>query len=552
MKAILTWIKYLYRITAGFRSNVLGRAVAGIVNVALTLAFVWISKYTIDCVTGGEHCERSRLMLLLGLLALCLLSAIAITQLSKYIENRTTVKMTNRLSRQLFGGLMICTLDEGRYRFHSGDMLNRLTVDLKSLVEFVVTQLPAMVVMAVQVVASFIFLAYLNSALAIIALVVMPVCLLGGKLFFRKQRRLSAEIRNNEGLLHVTMQEGLRHRSTLQSLESVDVILDRQLELQGRLDDNSRHKARLTVFSGFMTRMGFTIGYLVAFGWGVYSLNLGLITFGTLTAFIQLVNRLQAPIAGLAGHLPSFVNNSVAIDRLMEIEKHIPEHSEHKSLIIDGAAGIKISHLTFAYDKGDDCVFRDFSYDFAPGSKTAIVGETGIGKTTLVKLFLGLLSPQEGSISLYGQGKEYSASPSTRCNFVYVPQGNTLLNGTIRENLLLANPDATDDALADVLHTAAADFVFDLPMGLDTPCDESGNGLSEGQAQRIAIARALLRAGSIMLFDEFNSALDSATAETLTSRIIASHPHSTIIFISHRANILPHCDSILNLNQSPL
>ena len=518
------------------------------------LIFIWLSKTAIDCATGRITAPLPTLIMWFGLMVGCMLAEVLLSQWIHYVRTRADMLMKNRISRRLFNRLMTRPLVNGQQGFHSGDMLERLTLDVRTLSTFALDQLPSTIVMGVQIIAAFAFLAFLNPYLALAPMVIMPLCLLSGRLYFNRQRRLTAEIRRGESDMHISLQEGLKHRIMLRTLESVGIMDQRIGDIQQRLDTTNRRQARLSAASGTIVRLGFVAGYLTAFGWSIFSLHNGLITFGTMTAFIQLVSRIQQPIANIASYLPSFISTSVAVDRLRDIDTQSPDtHLEDGSADGDNAchrihnAGIRVSDLTFRYATDSDDILSHFSHDFTPGSRTMIVGSTGTGKTTLIKLLLGLLRPDSGKVEMYGSdGITRKVSPSTLCNFIYVPQGNSLLPGSIRDNLLLASPDATDSQLAHALHIAAADFVFDLPMGLDTSCDEAGGGLSEGQAQRIAIARALLRDGSILLLDEFNSALDADTAATLMSRLDRHCPDSTIIIIAHhRSAIAPYCTTIL-------
>ena len=204
--------------------------------------------------------------------------------------------------------------------------------------------------------------------------------------------------------------------------------------------------------------------------------------------------------------------------------------------------------MTYAYEDSDCDVISHLNFDFRPGSCTAILGETGSGKTTLVRLLLALLKPSEGTMEIYNEQHSQPLSPLTRCNFVYVPQGNTLMSGTIRENLRLGKLDATESEMYEALNTSCAEFVAELPLGLDTPCSETGGGLSEGQAQRIAIARALLRDRSIMVFDEATSALDPETERTLLRNILEKNC-KTVIFITHRPAVVDYCDQVLRIER---
>lgn len=547
MKRIIPYIQYLWRISDGFRGTTLTRTIIGIVRVALALAFIWLSKTAIDLATGRVRAGDGELARWFGFMVACLLADVILSQWSRYVETRALMRMNNSLSRRLFNVLISMPLVNGRQGFHSGDMLNRLTLDVRNLSSFTLSEIPSMVVMIAQLVGSFLFLAWLNPFLALAPVVIMPVCLLASKLYFRRQRRLTAAIREGESEMHVSIQEGLKHRLVLKTLECIDVIDRRLGSIQHGLDSSNREKARLSAASSGLVRLGFVLGYLTAFGWSIFSLEAGVITFGTMSAFIQLVSRVQTPIAGLTGYIPSFISASVAIDRLREIDIELPEAQAPEEGRPMERAGVRVSDLTFRYEADSANVLTSFSHDFKPGSRTLIVGSTGAGKTTLIKLLLGLLKPDAGTIEIYGDGGvSRKVSSATLRDFVYVPQGNSLLPGSIRDNLLLAAPDASDERLAEVLHIAAADFVFTLPQRLDTSCDEAGGGLSEGQAQRVAIARALLRPGAIMLLDEFNSALDVDTAATLMRRLSESCPDATIIIIAHHQSaIAPYCDAVL-------
>ena len=268
-----------------------------------------------------------------------------------------------------------------------------------------------------------------------------------------------------------------------------------------------------------------------------------------MTAFLQLVAQVQRPIVQLASLVPICISASTAVERLRDLENQEEEPIEFK-VEIENPVGIRLQDISFAYTSEGRKVIKEFSFDFHPGSRTAILGETGAGKTTLIRLLLGLIIPDNGNIYLYDKiGKVVSVSSATRTNFVYVPQGNTLLSGTIRDNLLLGNPDADDEQLKEVLHIAVADFVFGLPGGLDTLCGEKGSTLSEGQAQRIAIARSLLSKGSVYLLDEVTSALDNVTEQILLERFNAYSRGKTLLFITHRQEVLAYCDQILTMNK---
>ena len=240
------------------------------------------------------------------------------------------------------------------------------------------------------------------------------------------------------------------------------------------------------------------------------------------------------------------------MERLLELTEMPPER-KGEDILFEGAPGIRLEDVTFAYTDVPEGaeplkVFENFSYDFKPGTVTAVMGVTGVGKSTLTRLVLALLRPAAGSVTLYDAGRSVEASPATRCNFRYVPQGNSMMSGTIRDNLLMANPSATEEELREALHMAVADFVLDLPDGLDTVCSEKGSGLSEGQAQRVAIARALLHSGGVLILDESTSALDRDTEDELLRRLSKKlSGGKTILWITHRESVTSIADAVLKI-----
>lgn len=302
-----------------------------------------------------------------------------------------------------------------------------------------------------------------------------------------------------------------------------------------------------SVFSNLMLNFGFVLGYLVAFLWAALRMSAHTLTFGGMTAFLQLVNRIQEPARNLTKLVPAFVSVLTAAERLMELEE-TPLEQQGEPVVLKAPCGIRLRHVTYTYEGAERQSLRDLDFDFKPGSCTAILGETGAGKTTLVRILLALIQPQTGRAEIYNARTHKKLSPMTRGNFVYVPQGNTLLSGTIRDNLRLGRLAATEEEMAEALKESCADFVFDLPDGLDTLCGEGGAGLSEGQAQRIAIARALLRHGSVMVFDEATSALDPETEKQLLYNLLSTHKR-TIIFITHRPAVKDYCDQTLTIDR---
>jgi len=392
-----------------------------------------------------------------------------------------------------------------------------------------------------------VFLLILDIRLALIIVVVVPAGILAGKFITARIRNLTLDIRKSDSKVQSHLQESIQHLTLLQSLEYADTSSSELQGLQDNLYGNELRRTRFSIVSRIFISLAFSAGHAIAFIWGVFGISTGSVTYGMMTAFLQLVGQIQRPLVEMSSQIPSLIHATASIDRLIELEA-LPREDYSEQVLLGGTAGIRLSDVCFAYPDSEKDVLHGFSHDFRPGSRTAITGPTGVGKSTLIRLLLTLLKPQSGTMEIYAaDSQSFTLTPSMRCNMVYVPQGNTLFSGTIRDNLLMGNPDADDMQLESVLRTAAADFVFDLPSGLDTQCFEAGGGLSEGQAQRIAIARALLRPGSVLLLDEFSSALDARTEILLMERLTARLSEHTMIFITHRDRIIDYCDTVLRM-----
>lgn len=516
--------------------------------VAAGLAFVWATKWTVDIATKSSDGNINHaIALLVGVMTI----EIALGFSSKWVRAVLGVRARNKMQERIFNRLLTCEWLSVR-KYHTGDVLNRVMEDVVVVVNLLTEDFPQLITTLFQLAGAFVFMYMMDSRLALIIIFIAPIFALFSKLYIRKLRGLTHEVRAMESTVQSCIQESLQHSLVVKTLERVDYVTN-------RLADNHRELRRKVVkktwygsISQLVMNAGFALGYLVTFVWGVKNLQAGIITYGALTAFVQLVGQIQHPIRTLAKFIPVFISAFTATERLMELEeipletlKETNKAATPAALPTERRVDIAFCNVSYQYDSHLRHIIQGFSYNFPAGSTTAIVGETGAGKTTLIRLLLALVRPTEGRITI----DNHDITASDRRYFTYVPQGNTLLSGTIRENLLMGRPDATDDELWTVLHVAAADFVKRLPAGLDTLCSEMGGGLSEGQAQRVCIARALLRRCPVMLFDESTSALDEHTEEVVFERTTEYAKGATLIFVTHRPAVLRHCDQVLRLTR---
>lgn len=543
MKDLKTCIKGLWRHSKPVLWRDLVTVLIGTVRIATSLLFAWICKRLVDIVTGVSAADLwDHVWIMIGIMLIQVVSALAYNWWCVYNITKTENEMRHGFFSHVLGSRW-----NGRETFKSGDTVNRLEADVDILADLVCSRMPEVVITAVQLIAASVFMLSMAPSLLWVLIILMLTAVVGSKMYFLKIRQLTALIRSEDSDIQQLVQENLQNRVLVLTLFGVGNIVSRLGSIQDLLAKNVVKRLNYNaVARGFMS-LGFMGGYAAAFLWGVFGIKDGTVTYGMMTAFLQLVGQVQRPIADLGRQIPAFINSITSVERLLELED-LQTEKFHGNHMFPGAPGIRINDVTFAYSS-DPAVLSHFSHDFKPGSLTVLAGPTGVGKSTLTRLMLGLLIPSGGTVELYSKdGESHPADADTRCNFTYVPQGNSLLSGTIRENMLLANPSATEAEIIENLKLASAEFVLDLPNGLDTVCGESGSGLSEGQCQRIAIARALLHPGGIMILDEATSALDLETEERLLRSLHSSVSGSkTIVFISHRPAALAIADDVVNL-----
>lgn len=536
---MLEFVRYLVR---GYKWSLIVMILIGFAHIAASLLFVWLSKCVIDIATG-ESAGSWKLYALYLLISLALQALLRLANI--WVTARTATLMGNTIRMRIFSHLLYARW-QSLGKMHSGDILTRIIKDTDDLVQLLTSSLPTFILSAVQLFSSLLMLYVFSPSLALILGVGMPLVLVFSKLFYKRMLLYTDQVKRTESKINSQMQETLGNQTVVRTFERQEEEINHLRMSQGQLYTTVRRRLGLTIYANMMVSAAFSGGYAVAFLWSAYGLMQRTLSFGTMTTFLQLVVRIQRPMVDLMNLIPSIIAAKAGIDRLVNLLEFKVER-RGRTTALTGDVTLVAESLSFRYEKDSPLVFDGFDVRVPAGTMLAIMGCTGAGKTTLLRLLLGLVRPTGGKLYLEAGGRKHLLNETTRSNFVYVPQGNSLFSGTIRDNLLVGDARADDRQLRQVLEIASAGFVFDLPDGLDTVLGERGQGLSEGQAQRVAIARSLLRPGRVLLLDEATSALDPDTEAQFLTSLRAHIDGRIVIFITHHPSVAQRCDQVLEL-----
>jgi len=517
--------------------------VGGALTSVCGVGFALASRTLIDAATGANQANVWHTGAVMGgviILQISLQSAVSV------VSTRTAENMGNQMRHDLFNKL---ARTEWMFvaAYHSGDIVTRMTSDVSNVISGMTGLIPGLVSLAAQFLAAFVALYFFDPVIAILSFLLGPTMAVFAWFIGRKLKTLHLRCQESDSRTRSFLQEVLQNLLVVKVFNLEESSSDRLKDLQSQHLGWVVKRSWLGVSSGAGLSLGFWLGYFLAIAWGSYRLSTGMITFGTMAAFLQLVGQVQGPFFGFARSLPTAVAMVASTGRLMELEGLPAETRDSEQAEISNP-GILVEEVYFHY-KEDNGVLERFSMEVGPGEVVALVGPSGEGKTTLMRLLLALVVPSHGKVFITGgpNGRQ-EASADTRKLFSFVPQGNTVFSGTIEENLRMGNPDATwEEVEACARMACALDFISELPDGMATIIGERGLGISEGQAQRLAIARALLRRAPILLLDEATSSLDMETEARVVNAIRNSNPHRTCVVVTHRPSVSAVCDRIYEL-----
>lgn len=556
IKEVIREYTWLSRYSLHYRGEILWYILIGLLGTVLSLGGSILSKFIIDAVTGFDS---GGIMLAVVFFILMQLFQILISAISSRISTRIGLRVNQEITAQVYDKLLSSDW-ESLSAYHSGDLLTRVAGDVSAVSSSVLGWFPDFLTRGLQFAGTFAVILYYDSTLALLALLSAPITLLMSRYVLRMMRHHNQKMRQLTSEMMIFNEESFRNIHLIKAFDRADAYRQKHRTIQKEYMDTSMDYNRFSIRKNTVMSLVGTVVTLACFSWSIYRLWTGHITYGTMTMFLQLAGSLGAAFAALAGLIPSAISAATAAGRIMAIME-LPDEDRssdmHAAEFAEKCAkkplSVKASALSYHYEDNIP-VLTKIDFEAAAGKITAIVGSSGKGKTTLLRLLLGIVSPRDGTLELAAAtGERISISPATRRFFAYVPQGNTLFSGTIAENLRLIKPDATEEEIYAVLRLACAeDFVRALPNGVHSSIREMGGGFSEGQLQRLCIARALLSDAPILLMDEATSALDMETEKQVLENIMASQRGRTCILTTHRPSVLKISHRIYQVNNDRL
>ena len=537
--------KWIFTYSARYKFAIVFYVFLGIFSTTMGLVSSVASKYLIDIITGYQ---TSRLAILIIVMVGSSVASLALDSVLSRITTRLSIYINNDIQADIFDKIVDADwLSLSRYS--NGDVLNRFNSDISTVSGNAISWLPSIIIAVYRFVATFLVILHYDWVMALIALGSAPFMLLISKFLIKKQREYSKKVKEMNSQLMSFEVETFYNFDTIKSFGIAPYYSKKLRWWQGKFKDVSLDYNMFSIKSNIlMSVIGMAVQF-AAFGYCLFRLWTHSITYGTMTLFLQQRSNLSGAFSSLVSIIPAFLNSSVSAHRIRELvelprEVHIPESSELDQYAEKGFS-VQMRDLRFAYAEGTDVITKS-EFVAKPGEIVALVGPSGEGKTTMIRLILGLVCPQEGQAVIRAcDGREVTMNAETRHLFAYVPQGNTILSGTIAENMRTVKEDASDEEIVQALKLSCAwDFVEKMPGGINARVGERGRGLSEGQAQRIAIARAILRDAPVLLLDEATSALDVTTERQVLRNIITQRPNKTCIVTTHRPSVLNLCQRV--------
>ena len=541
-----------------------------VVNVIFALIGIYnvtVSKSLIDSAISGD--SEGTIRWLIVMLVITLISMLS-SPITSFMSTHSSTKLTQNIQRKIYQHIQ-CSDWLEQSKFHSVSLLTRVTSDVSNISSAILGTIPSLVSLTVTLFGSFYTLISWAPSIAFAAVFIGPFLILVGKYFSSKLKDLYKEAQEEDVKYRSFMQESIQNIMIVKTFCMEKVNMHRLIEIQNNKYKIAMRNTRLSTMTSMSMSFCSSLAYFTIFTWGVLNIAKGISTYGTFTGMLQLYSKVQAPFSSLASMIPGLISTIAAAERLMEIEA-IPVEKMADEKELDNITSLEIAldsisnkvssnfnkpnivfdNVSFAY-KANNNILNNINLTIESGETIAFVGPSGEGKTTIIRLILSLINPTEGNVLLSEGNLIKEINRNYRELISYVPQGNTLFSGSIRSNLLYGKPDATDDEIIAALTSACAiDFVNELEDGLDTMIGEKGVGISEGQAQRIAIARSFLRERPILILDEATSALDPETEVNVLKAVRALPTKPTCIIITHRPSALNICNRIIKLEKGNL